>query len=86
MFGPIAVFPKTVLSWRVASVDDITPESLELFFLLQPKLDILVIGVGDQSDIDKVRKKIAPVLHEKRIPYELLKTVNFFNIKKLTYL
>lgn len=83
MFGPIAVFPKTVLSWRVPSVDHITPESLELFFLLQPKLDILIIGVGDQADIDKVRKKLTPVLNKKCIPYELLRTViNFFLLKK----
>lgn len=75
MFGPIAIFPKTVLSWRVRSVDDISSESLELFFLLQPKLDILIIGVGDQANIDKVRKKVVPVLIEKRIPHELLKTV-----------
>jgi len=38
LFGPIAVFPKTTLSWRVLSPSDITPESLELFFMLQPKV------------------------------------------------
>uniref|UniRef100_A0A183CIQ1 NADH dehydrogenase [ubiquinone] 1 alpha subcomplex assembly factor 3 n=1 Tax=Globodera pallida TaxID=36090 RepID=A0A183CIQ1_GLOPA len=84
LLGPVAIFPKTALSWRVPSPDDITPESLELFFLLQPKLDVLVIGVGDQKDIDSVRNRIVPALKKERMGYEILPTVpiatfNFLN-------
>lgn len=43
LFGPIALFPKTALSWRVLSPEEITPESLELFFLLQPKVFLNII-------------------------------------------
>uniref|UniRef100_A0AC35TNA5 NADH dehydrogenase [ubiquinone] 1 alpha subcomplex assembly factor 3 n=1 Tax=Rhabditophanes sp. KR3021 TaxID=114890 RepID=A0AC35TNA5_9BILA len=74
LYGPIAVFPKTVLSWRVLTVDDITPESLSLFLMLQPKLDILVLGVGDKKNIDAVRKRIIPVMQKYRIGLELMPT------------
>ena len=36
--GPIALFPRTVLSWNVASPSDITVESLSLFCQLEPKI------------------------------------------------
>jgi len=45
--GPCVIFPRTILSWNVASAKDITPESLTLFSLLEPRLDVLIIGIGD---------------------------------------
>ncbi|CAK5084405.1 unnamed protein product [Meloidogyne enterolobii] len=75
LFGPIAVFPKTTLSWRVLSPSDITPESLELFFMLQPKLDILLIGAGNKSDIDIVRRNVGPAISKARIGFEILDSV-----------
>ena len=77
MFGPIAVFPKTVLSWRVLTPDDITEDSLCLFFLLQPKIDILVVGVGDRKNLDSVRKRVIPAVQKHRIGLELHTTVGF---------
>jgi len=74
MYGPIAIFPKTVLSWRVPSPADITPESLELFFVLQPKLDILVVGVGEKRNVDSVRARVAAAISNRRIGYEILPT------------
>uniref|UniRef100_A0A0N5A1S7 NADH dehydrogenase [ubiquinone] 1 alpha subcomplex assembly factor 3 n=1 Tax=Parastrongyloides trichosuri TaxID=131310 RepID=A0A0N5A1S7_PARTI len=74
LYGPIAVFPKTVLSWRVLTPKDITPESLSLFFMLQPKIDILVVGCGDRKDIDSVRRRIAPAMKEHKIGLELMPT------------
>uniref|UniRef100_A0A915CMA6 NADH dehydrogenase [ubiquinone] 1 alpha subcomplex assembly factor 3 n=1 Tax=Ditylenchus dipsaci TaxID=166011 RepID=A0A915CMA6_9BILA len=85
MFGPIAVFPKTVLSWRVFSPDEITERSLELFFLLQPKLDCLVVGAGDQADVDKVRKNLAGLISKGSLGFEVMdtehaiSTFNFLN-------
>lgn len=67
MFGPIGVFPKTVLSWRVLTPDDITEESLELFFLLQPKLDILIVGAGNKEHVDKVRRNVAGVISRHKL-------------------
>lgn len=49
IIGPCILFPRTVLRWNVGSARDITPESLALFSLLEPKLDLLVVGTGDGS-------------------------------------
>uniref|UniRef100_A0A915PRC5 NADH dehydrogenase [ubiquinone] 1 alpha subcomplex assembly factor 3 n=1 Tax=Setaria digitata TaxID=48799 RepID=A0A915PRC5_9BILA len=49
LYGPIAIFPKAVLSWRVLTPDDINPESLRFFTMLEPKLDVLVVGPGDRQ-------------------------------------
>ncbi|KAL3088865.1 hypothetical protein niasHS_009157 [Heterodera schachtii] len=74
LLGPIAVFPKTVLSWRVPMPADITPESLELFFMLQPKLDLLIVGVGDREDVDAVRHRLMPAFKREQLAYEILPT------------
>uniref|UniRef100_A0A7E4WAH3 NADH dehydrogenase [ubiquinone] 1 alpha subcomplex assembly factor 3 n=1 Tax=Panagrellus redivivus TaxID=6233 RepID=A0A7E4WAH3_PANRE len=74
LYGPIAVFPKTVLSWRVLSPDEITPASLELFFLLQPKIDILVLGVGDRKDLDSVRQRVMPFISKHKVGLEIMPT------------
>ncbi|VDM81301.1 unnamed protein product [Strongylus vulgaris] len=58
LYGPVALFPKTALSWRVQTPADITPHitprSLSLFAMLEPKIDILVVGAGDKKNIDKL--------------------------------
>lgn len=36
--GPIAIFPRSVLSWNVKDHNDISPESLSLFCSLDPKI------------------------------------------------
>ncbi|EFO93633.1 hypothetical protein CRE_12576 [Caenorhabditis remanei] len=74
LYGPIALFPKTALSWRVATPDDITPRSLSLFAALEPKIDILVLGVGDKKNIDRVRSAVAPFLREHKIGLEIMDT------------
>ncbi|KAK5964521.1 hypothetical protein GCK32_003551 [Trichostrongylus colubriformis] len=85
LYGPVALFPKTALSWRVQTPDDITPRSLCLFAMLEPKIDILVIGAGDKKNIDKVRAQIAGFLREHRIGLEItdtedaIATFNFLN-------
>lgn len=88
LYGPIAAFPKTCLSWRVLTPDDITPESLTLFFMLQPKIDILVLGVGERKDLDEVRKRVAPVCKEHNIGLEIMPTVSvllFIFVLKLLF-
>ncbi|XP_028034926.1 NADH dehydrogenase [ubiquinone] 1 alpha subcomplex assembly factor 3 [Bombyx mandarina] len=55
VLGPMAIFPRTVLSWQVADSDDVTEESLKLFKLLEPRIDLLILGLDttDRSKIDK---------------------------------
>ncbi|KHJ98985.1 hypothetical protein OESDEN_01042 [Oesophagostomum dentatum] len=85
LYGPIALFPKTALSWRVHTPEDINPRSLSLFAMLEPKIDILVLGAGDKKNIDKVRSQVAGFLKEHRIGLEIsdtedaIATFNFLN-------
>lgn len=70
--GPIAIFPKTVLSWRVQSSKDITEDSLSLFSILEPKIDILIIGVGDKGE--QVNPRVIKYMRNKGISIEILPT------------
>lgn len=70
--GPVALFPKTVLSWRVRSVEDINEDSLSLFYLLEPKIDLLILGVGDKGTA--VNTNIIHFMKQKGITLEILPT------------
>lgn len=74
LYGPIALFPTVALSWRVPRPEDITAESLKLFLMLQPPLDVLVIGVGERSSMDEVRRAVMPEMRKHKIGLELLPT------------
>uniref|UniRef100_A0A915CGI0 NADH dehydrogenase [ubiquinone] 1 alpha subcomplex assembly factor 3 n=1 Tax=Parascaris univalens TaxID=6257 RepID=A0A915CGI0_PARUN len=74
LYGPIAIFPKAVLSWRVLTPADINEQSIEFFTLLEPKLDVLVVGPGDQKNVDAVRRRITPVLIKHKIGLEIMNT------------
>lgn len=43
----MVIFPKTTLSWNIASSPDMNEASFSLLLNLEPKLDILVIGLDD---------------------------------------
>ncbi|XP_046463416.1 LOW QUALITY PROTEIN: NADH dehydrogenase [ubiquinone] 1 alpha subcomplex assembly factor 3-like [Daphnia pulex] len=84
-FGPIAIFPKSILSWNVQSAEDINEDSLSLFYTLEPKIDILVIGIGDP--IKKLRHNIIKYMKDKKINLEIstteraCATFNFLNVE-----
>ncbi|KAF6035905.1 hypothetical protein EB796_005791 [Bugula neritina] len=86
--GPLAMFPKTCLHWNVNGAEDIHMHSLSLFTVLEPKLDILLIGVGEPSEVNYVDKDLYRHLKEKGISLELLSThqacatFNFLNSEK----
>jgi len=76
--GPIALFPSTVLQWDIASVDDIDEKSLSLFTLVEPRLEVLVIGVGEDglhnqmsSDLNR---RVRAMLTQKKINCEIMPT------------
>lgn len=74
VIGPMAIFPRSVLSWNVETHEDITEESLSLFTALEPKIDILVIGIGDQQTTPAFTKKIIEFMKKYRINVEVLNT------------
>ncbi|KAI4468439.1 nuclear protein e3-3 [Holotrichia oblita] len=85
VLGPMAIFPRSVLSWNVGKPDDIDEESLCLFTVLEPKIDILVVGVGDKVHDLSFHKKLFPFARKHNINLEILptdqacSTFNFLN-------
>ena len=81
--GPLAVFPKTILQWNVNDVKELTAESLSLFCLLEPKIDILIIGTGEKRMLPS--KDVLKYLKSNGISAEILptdqacSTFNFLN-------
>ncbi|XP_075988752.1 NADH dehydrogenase [ubiquinone] 1 alpha subcomplex assembly factor 3 [Anticarsia gemmatalis] len=83
VLGPMAIFPKSVLSWQVSGTANITPESLRLFKLLEPKLDLVIIGVdcNERAAIDSTfRAARAAQINVEILPTEhACSTFNFLN-------
>jgi len=74
VLGPCAIFPNAVLAWRVRGPEDITEESLSLFKILAPKLDVLVIGYGDHRNTNPVSPKLILKMRKMGINMEVLDT------------
>jgi len=74
ILGPCVVFPNAVLSWRVGGPEDINEESLSLFKLLDPKLDVLVIGYGDPVDRNPVKLEVILKMRKLGMNLEILNT------------
>ncbi|XP_061391798.1 NADH dehydrogenase [ubiquinone] 1 alpha subcomplex assembly factor 3 [Musca vetustissima] len=74
VIGPVAVFPRSLLSWNVNSVDDINEESLSLFTALEPKIDVLILGIGDQTPSPNISKEILSFMRKYKINVEVLRT------------
>ncbi|XP_075166643.1 NADH dehydrogenase [ubiquinone] 1 alpha subcomplex assembly factor 3 [Haematobia irritans] len=74
VIGPVAVFPRSLLSWNVNSVEDINEESLSLFTALEPKLDVLILGIGDQTPSPNISKEILSFMRKYKINVEVLRT------------
>ncbi|KMQ82958.1 nadh dehydrogenase [Lasius niger] len=48
--GPMVLFPRYAICWNIASGKHINDASLSLFSILEPKPDILIIGLDDKYD------------------------------------
>merc|ERR1711915_261288 len=79
ILGPCVVFPAHVLGWVVDGPEDITEESLSLFTVLDPKLDVLIIGYGSPNIVNKrnpVDPKVILAMRKKGVNVEVLTTEN----------
>ncbi|XP_018579775.1 NADH dehydrogenase [ubiquinone] 1 alpha subcomplex assembly factor 3 [Anoplophora glabripennis] len=74
ILGPMVIFSRSVLSWNVEDISEITEEAFSLFSVIEPKLDIIVLGVGDKVDNFNFYKKILPFSKKFKIPFEILPT------------
>lgn len=74
VIGPMAIFSRTLLAWNVACADDINEESLSLFYVHHPRLDLLVMGIGDEGPSPELRQRIFNLTRTRRINVEILPT------------
>ncbi|XP_065408963.1 NADH dehydrogenase [ubiquinone] 1 alpha subcomplex assembly factor 3 isoform X4 [Chrysemys picta bellii] len=72
--GPCAIIPRAILQWNVGSYQDITKESLVLFRLLEPRIEILVLGVGDK--VERLEPGVLKFMRECGIAVEVQDTPN----------
>lgn len=63
-----------MLSWNVENTNDINEDSLSLFHTLEPKLDVLIIGIGDDEIKSDFSKRIMTYMKKYNINVEILKT------------
>ncbi|XP_071350524.1 NADH dehydrogenase [ubiquinone] 1 alpha subcomplex assembly factor 3 [Trachinotus anak] len=74
VFGPCAVLPPAILQWNVGSHEDITEESVSLFHMLEPRIEILVLGTG--ARLERIKPSVLALLKSKGIAVEVQDTPN----------
>lgn len=62
------------MSWNVRNFEDVNEKSLSLFCVLEPKIDVLVIGSGDNVITPKFSAGIISFMRKYNINVELLPT------------
>ncbi|XP_064523450.1 NADH dehydrogenase [ubiquinone] 1 alpha subcomplex assembly factor 3 isoform X2 [Pseudopipra pipra] len=72
--GPCAVLPRSILQWNVGSHRDVSHESLSLFRLLEPHIEILVLGTGDR--VERLHSGMLKQMRECGIAVEVQDTPN----------
>ncbi|GAA6086396.1 NADH dehydrogenase [ubiquinone] 1 alpha subcomplex assembly factor 3 isoform X1 [Tachysurus ichikawai] len=74
VIGPCAVVPPAILQWNVGSHEDITVESLSLFYLLEPRIEVLVLGTGARTE--RLDPNVLSFIRKKGIAVEVQDTPN----------
>ncbi|XP_029906617.1 NADH dehydrogenase [ubiquinone] 1 alpha subcomplex assembly factor 3 [Myripristis murdjan] len=74
VFGPCAVLPPAILQWNVGSYEDITEESVSLFHMIEPRIEILVLGTG--ARVERINPQVLTLLKRKGISVEVQDTPN----------
>lgn len=72
LYGSVALLQDVCLSWKVLSPADITVESLQLFTVVNPKIEILVIGTGEKMAM--LTQEVHQYLKKHNIALEVLST------------
>lgn len=74
VIGPMAIFPRMIFAWNVDSIEDVNEQSLSLFCVTEPKLDILIIGTGDAEVTPQLVQRIKAITRKFKLTVEVLKT------------
>lgn len=62
------------MSWNIEKYEDIDEKTLSLFPLLDPKIDLLVVGIGDSQPSPKFQKNILMFMKKYNINVEVLQS------------
>lgn len=62
------------MAWNITNYEEINERTLSLFVCLEPKIDVLVIGSGDQPMTPKFNKTIINFMKKYGINVEVLPT------------
>ncbi|XP_010976907.2 NADH dehydrogenase [ubiquinone] 1 alpha subcomplex assembly factor 3 isoform X1 [Camelus dromedarius] len=73
VFGPCALLPQSVVQWNVGSHQDITEESFSLFWMLEPRIEIVVVGTGDRTE--RLQSEVLRAMRRRGIAVEVQDTV-----------
>jgi NADH dehydrogenase [ubiquinone] 1 alpha subcomplex assembly factor 3 len=74
-----------VLSWNIDRFENIDEKSLSIFNVLEPKVDLVVIGIGDQKPTAEFQRKVILFMRKHNINVEVQRseqacaTFNFLN-------
>ncbi|XP_029948265.1 NADH dehydrogenase [ubiquinone] 1 alpha subcomplex assembly factor 3 [Salarias fasciatus] len=74
VFGPCALLPPAILQWNVGTHEDITEESVSLFHMVEPRIEILVLGTG--TKLERISPAVLALLKRKSIAVEVQDTPN----------
>uniref|UniRef100_A0A8C2SKE3 NADH dehydrogenase [ubiquinone] 1 alpha subcomplex assembly factor 3 n=1 Tax=Capra hircus TaxID=9925 RepID=A0A8C2SKE3_CAPHI len=71
VFGPCALLPQSVVQWNVGSYQDITEESFSLFWMLEPRIEIVVV---DRTE--RLQPHVLRAMRQRGIAVEVQDTPN----------
>ncbi|XP_076253938.1 NADH dehydrogenase [ubiquinone] 1 alpha subcomplex assembly factor 3 isoform X2 [Rhynchophorus ferrugineus] len=74
ILGPMVIFPRSVLSWNIEGIKDVNEDSFSLFPVLEPKIDIIVLGTGDKVDNYNFFENLRKFSNKYKIAFEILPT------------
>lgn len=74
VLGPCALLPHSVVQWNVGSHQDITEESFSLFWMLEPRIEIVVVGTGDRTE--RLPSQVLRAMRQRGIAVEVQDTPN----------
>lgn len=74
VLGPCALLPQTVVQWNVGSHRDITEESFSLFWMLEPRIEIVVVGTGNKTE--RLHPQVLQAMRQRGIAVEVQDTPN----------
>ncbi|XP_061584258.1 NADH dehydrogenase [ubiquinone] 1 alpha subcomplex assembly factor 3 [Cololabis saira] len=74
VFGPCVLLPPAILQWNVGTYKDITEDSVSLFHMLEPRIEILILGTG--ARLERINPSVLALLKRRGIAVEVQDTPN----------